>query len=328
VQYTTAASRLGAYLGAIPHWLYFTPLRRHPPAWTRVVIGSSGIGACAAALGIVIGIWMYSPAKSYRRAGVPTSIPYRGQKRWHTVLGLIFGLGAGTWAFSGMLSMDPFPMRTRGSAGERGAGDAAAIPRALRDPLHVAAFAAEDPRQVLADLPGLGVKELEFASFAGEPFYIATVGRGDTRVVPVNGAVGTGVDLQRMVGVLTRAAGPGGLAEIRTLDHYDRYYLDRHRQRPLPVLLVRLNDGEQSRYYIDPRTARIVASYNARDWMTRWLYHGLHSLDFPWLYSSRPLWDIVVITFMLGGTALSLTAVILAWRVLGRTLAGSPAPVD
>lgn len=56
--------------------------------------------------------------------------------------------------------------------------------------------------------------------------------------------------------------------------------------------------------------------------MTRWLYHGLHSLDFPWLYNHRPLWDIVVITFMLGGTALCVTSVILAWRVVGRTLTG------
>ena len=29
VQYTTTSSRFWAYLGAIPHWLYFTPLRKH-----------------------------------------------------------------------------------------------------------------------------------------------------------------------------------------------------------------------------------------------------------------------------------------------------------
>ena len=27
VQHTTRGSRIGAYFGAIPHWLYFTPLR-------------------------------------------------------------------------------------------------------------------------------------------------------------------------------------------------------------------------------------------------------------------------------------------------------------
>ena len=54
------------------------------------------------------------------------------------------------------------------------------------------------------------------------------------------------------------------------------------------------------------------------------MYHALHSLDFPWLYNYRPLWDIVVITFMLGGTALCVTSLVLAWRVLGRTLATRP----
>ena len=55
--------------------------------------------------------------------------------------------------------------------------------------------------------------------------------------------------------------------------------------------------------------------------MERWLYHGLHSFDFPWLYNYRPAWDIVVITFMVGGTALCVTSLILAWRVVGRKLA-------
>ena len=60
--------------------------------------------------------------------------------------------------------------------------------------------------------------------------------------------------------------------------------------------------------------------------MNRWLYHGLHSLDFPWLYNYRPLWDIVVITFMVGGTALCVTSLVLAWRVLGRTLGRAAIP--
>jgi hypothetical protein len=35
----------------------------------------------------------------------------------------------------------------------------------------------------------------------------------------------------------------------------------------------------------------------------------------------RPLWDIVVISLMLGGTALCVTSLMLAWRVLARKLA-------
>ena len=323
VQSTTTASRWGAYLGAIPHWLYFTPLRKNGPRWSQVVIWSSGIGTLSAILGVVLAASVYSPSKRYRRAGVPTAIPYRGWKRWHTLFGLIFGVGAVTWAFSGMLSMDPLPVQRTGgpSAGGGPPEWSSGIPRALRDrvwPLNL--FAAKHPREALAQLRGFSVKELEPISFAGEPAYLATLAGGDTRIVPLDGEPRLEFDRRTIDAVLTSAAGPDGLDELRVLDRYDRYYLDRRRERPLPVILARARDLGHTRYYIDPKTARIVGSYSARGWISRWLYHGLHSLDFPWLYDYRPAWDIVVITFMVGGTALSLTSLLLAWRVLGRTL--------
>lgn len=33
----------------------------------------------------------------------------------------------------------------------------------------------------------------------------------------------------------------------------------------------------------------------------RWLFNALHSLDFSFWYSTRPLWDIGIIEFCLGG---------------------------
>ena len=52
--------------------------------------------------------------------------------------------------------------------------------------------------------------------------------------------------------------------------------------------------------------------------LRRWLYQGLHSLDFPFLYYRRPLWDIVVIVLSIGGIALSVTTMAPAWRRLAR----------
>jgi hypothetical protein len=52
--------------------------------------------------------------------------------------------------------------------------------------------------------------------------------------------------------------------------------------------------------------------------LNRWLYHGLHSLDFPFLYYRRPLWDIIVIALSLGGLALTLVAMAPAWHRLRR----------
>ncbi len=53
---------------------------------------ASGIGSISALLGIIVAVWMFSPSQKYRHAGVPTSIPYKGWKRWHTILGLAFGV--------------------------------------------------------------------------------------------------------------------------------------------------------------------------------------------------------------------------------------------
>jgi hypothetical protein len=64
-----------------------------------------------------------------------------------------------------------------------------------------------------------------------------------------------------------------------------------------------------------------VGSYNTRAWTTRWLYRGLHSLDFPWLYNHRPAWDIVVITLMLAGAALG-DVDRARWRVVWRRTNG------
>ena len=131
----------------------------------------------------------------------------------------------------------------------------------------------------------------------------------------------TGLEHQRIID-LVNAAGGSGMVDTSVLTQYDRYYLDRRRQRPLPVVLARFHDAQNTRLYIDPSTARVVGSYDDSAWVNRWLYNGLHSLNFPWLYNYRPLWDIVVITFMLGGTALCVTSLILAWRVVGRKLRG------
>lgn len=46
----------------------------------------------------------------------------------------------------------------------------------------------------------------------------------------------------------------------------------------------------------------------------RWLYHGLHSLDCPFLYNRRPLWDIVLIVLSAGGLVLSATTLVPSWR--------------
>jgi hypothetical protein len=306
VQYTTRASRFWAYLGAIPHWMYFTPLRVHQLAWSRTVIWISGAGTAVTILGLAIGVWMY-------RFRETPQIPYRGQKRWHMLFGLTFGATAATWAFSGMLSMDPFPAATPRITQEENVVDA------LRDSLDPAAFREKSPSGVLTELKSAQVKELDLISIDNEPYYLAWIGRSDARMVPAQPAVAT-ISTKRIVELVSNAIAPTKIADARELNRYDAYYLDRHRLLPLPVVVIQLEDRDRTRFYIDPKTVRVVRAYSSQSWMTRWLYHAPHSFDFPWLYEHRPFWDIVVLTLLCGGVTLSITSILLSWRVLRRKL--------
>ena len=314
-QHTTRGSRLAAWLGAIPHWIYFTPLRKDPLLWNRVVTWSSGIGTVMSMLGLTAGLWLYSPSKRYRFPRGPSRIPYAGQKRWHTVLGLIFGLVTCTWVFSGMMSMSPFPaLRARPDA---------RVEEALRgSPLSLAAYSAKEPRVALLELEHrLNAKELELASFAGEPVYLASETPERSLIVPIGHAASGEFPQDQILTVIATATGSRAIGEVRRVTEQEAYYVDRHNERPFPVLFISLADAARSAYYIDPRTGRIVQSYSGASRWNRWLYHGLHSLDLPWLYRFRPSWDVVVLALMLGGTALCMTSVVIGWRRVRRKLA-------
>ena len=274
VQATSTASRLGAYFGAIPHWLYFTPFRQNGRLWSRIVIYASGIGAVTALLGLIVGVWITLPL---------SRIPYTGQKRWHATLGLIFGLFACTWAFSGMLSMEPFSF----SDGPR------EMAGRIDHALHPAGF--KPLQQALAEMPA-GAKEVDFKRFP--------------------------TDTDAILSTVRKSIGADTIAEVRTVTEYEAYYLDRRNRHPLPVLFIRVKDAADSMFYIDPKTARIVEAYDSASRWNRWLYHGLHSLDLPWLYAHRPAWDIAILALLIGGAWLSVTSLIMAWQVLRRTFFG------
>jgi uncharacterized iron-regulated membrane protein len=296
-QSTTRSSRIGAYFGAIPHWLYFTPLRENGRLWNKTVLWASGAGTVTSLFGLIVGLWIVLPAGR---------IPYRGQKRWHALLGLLFGLIASTWVFSGFLSMEPFAF----SQGPRQLGSRIAAALNSGD-FSLTAFAEKPPQSVLSP----AIKELDFTFVAGEPFYLA---QGDrTQLTPIHGRA---LDSARLLEISKQAAAPSKLIESHLVTEYEAYYLDRHHQRPLPALFMRFDDPAGSMFYLDPATAQIVAGYDSESRWNRWLYHGLHSLDLPWLYRHRPAWDLVALGLLGGGAWLCVTSVIIAAQLLGRKL--------
>lgn len=312
-QHTTRGTRTLAYFGAIPHWLYFTPLRSNRPLWNKIVVWSSGIGTFTSLLGLVVGIWMYSPSKRYRYDGAPSSIPYRGPKRLHLILGLLFGFVTCTWIFSGLLSMDPFEWQADDT------DTPGLVARALRGGrVRLADFRGKSPSDALRDLSPMEVKEMDLGVFGGESYYTARQAPNVSRIIPVNGRVFEQFDQARILQLVSKSVVPATIAEARVLSQYDAYYLDRHEQHPLPALFVRVNDSADSTLYIDLKTARLVEAYGKRSRINRWLYHGFHSWNLPWLYRYRPAWDIFVLLLLVGGTCLCITSVILGFELLQR----------
>jgi hypothetical protein len=295
VMLTTHRSRLLAWLGPIPHWLYFAPLRRQDSVWRQVVLWASGAGCVLAVLGLAIGVRQW-------RA------PYTGWLRWHQITGLVFGACALTWVFSGWLSMEPAAWAAAdpaliGSIARQLSGSSTVLPSTV--PSTLRSTSTSDP-----------VKEVEWTQILGVEYWAI---RTDSRLTLVDvrtmeerkeafpiDAIVSSVESSRRAAVVSS----------RLLTEPDAYYYQR--DAVLPVLRIVLDDAAQSWVHVDPKTARIVALVNRRDRVERWLYHGLHSLDFPFWYRRRPLWDGGVIVLCAGGLVLSVLGVMLGARRVRR----------
>jgi hypothetical protein len=315
---TTKRGRLLAWCGAIPHWWYIRALRANTPLWRIVMIVASGIGVIMSIAGIIAGVLRYSPSKRYRFPGPRnSSVPHTGMKRWHYVLGYSFGLVTFTWIFSGLASMDP---------GNWSPGPEASLSEKQAfagGPLETRAFQAELPVGAAALMACLHPKELELILSDGKPYYLA---RQDSKTVRLlagtpdaNNVCLTQVSTEDVSAASSNLVTGSHVSDTALLTSYDAYYYDRHDIKPLPVLRVRLDDASKTVLYVNLRTGLIEARYTNRSRLERWLYNGLHSLDFPFLYHHRPLWDTTVIVLSIGGFLLSGSGIVLSFKYLRKS---------
>lgn len=307
---TTASGRLWGGAGAVLHWLYLTPLRRNAALWNEVIVWTAIAGTVMCVGGLLWGLWRISPVRGYRLRREQHWSPYAGWMRWHHYAGLIFGVVTTTWIFSGLLSMDPWDwhpstaptkeQRSRVAGGAIDLGDltAARVRSALKG------FAPGFP------------KEVEIVRFRGN--YYASADAGIVSFDAPQFGAQDQLPADQVFGVAAIAMNGVPIEGVSWLDDYDAYYYDRNRRLSLPVLRVRYDDPQRTWLYIDPKRGTIARKEERLTRLNRWLYHGLHSLDFPFLYYRRPLWDVVVIVLSLGGLVLSATTLSASWRRLRR----------
>jgi hypothetical protein len=322
VSASTQRERLLTWFGAIPHWIYPTILRRHAEAWSWLVIVVSGLGTIMSLAGLAIGIWQFRWRRHLRRDGAPApSSPYREfVMRWHHLLGLGFGVFVCTWVFSGLMSMNPGrwspgsgPTPTQRLAWSGGP--------VMLDSLNVPPSRAWSAFREAGWTP----REMRIVRLGGTHFWVGEETPHRTARVPADaradGVMSTGAlpldTLWEMAALVARARTvipTAPLVNAQLLTDYDHYYRDRAGERPLPVLRVIFGDADRTWLYLDPRSGEIAQRREWRGRLERWLYSGLHDLDFGWLASRRPLWDVVMIFLSAGGVLLSVTGVVLSWR--------------
>src|SRR5262249_53878119 len=97
------------------------------------------------------------------------------------------------------------------------------------------------------------------------------------------------------------------------------YYFDRHDDHViLPVYRVVSHDSQHNRYYLDPLTGALLASFDANARWYRWLHQGLHTLDLAPALRARPMWDVVMLLLLSGTTVIAATGAYVGIRRLTR----------
>jgi len=292
VMLTTRGSRALAWVAAIPHWLYFMPLRLNDAWWTAVVLSISGLGTIWALAGIILGIIQFTPSLS-------------------RIFGLLFGGFTFTWVLSGMLSMQPLDWASRGNTGD-------GIPRALSGgATNLSAFPAIDAGTWKQALGQRAPKEIAFLRIQDDPYYLVSGVEDKPLLVGANQAQAdenlfhlaeqTPLEVRRepfsvesLTSRVQQAAPNVPLVESTLLSEYDSYYYSNDGSRSLPVLRIKFGDPERTWFYIDPALSRVAVRYTRLGRIERWIHHGFHSLDFSFWYYNRPLWEFGIIVLSIG----------------------------
>jgi hypothetical protein len=307
--------RVWNYAGAWIHWLY--PLRGGSldRYWANTVNWLAIAGCVMVLAGATAGLLRWRFRHPYRSG---TRTPYPGAvMRWHHIGGLLFAVIAGTWIFSGLMSMNPWRIFDTGAAPLR----MAAIEGS---PLQLTERDAA-PQALLAAASG-SVRELRWTRVLGQTLVMAQYAQGAPVILDSHSAQTAAID----AGALQSAA--QGLLEaplLRTVmqTEYDFHYYrrDAHAMtggsaKPLPVLRLEFGDAQQSWVYLDPHTGAMINRSDSGKRTNRWLFSLLHSWDFLPLLERRPLWDALLLVLSAGGALISLTGIVIAWRRLGRKL--------
>ncbi len=304
VRDTSAFERRWTLFGTLLHYYTYAPIRRHADFWRQLVLWTSGLAMLSAGTGLIVGVLRVRLRRRYRG---DSTTPYQGWMAWHHVLGLVGGIAILTWVFSGWFSMGPNRWLSHNTPGQAAAQFGRAGPAFTHGIASLRTLAA-------GTAP---VKAVEAAWYGGRPVWVVSDAVGGRRSFDA----GTGMAVEVKAEDLSRAAAanhPGTAADAPVLlTEPDRYWYARHVPPVLPVWRIVLHDPAATWLHVDAATGQLLATSTSDSRLRRWLFNGLHSLDFP-LFLKTPWWYLAIWVLSLAGLAVSVTGVVIGWRRLAR----------
>jgi hypothetical protein len=310
LQRTSFQQRAWNWIGAVIHWIYFTPLRRSWSAWNQVVWWIS----LAALLSSVAGTWLgVIRMAANRAAGRRGLSPFRGWMRWHHIIGLFASVIVATWMLSGWLSMDHGRLFSHAEATGRQS--------LAMSGLSVPAITRATSLAWIRGLPS--ATEITFNAVAGRAFVTAYDAAGAARVFFADESPAKGVAQLPQLLLLTGLdhVWPGHVRASATSDSYDTVY--RLAESTAGAALFMVDGDSGSRVYVDQYSGRLLAVMNASRRDYAWVYYALHTFQFPGLIEHPKLRTILVLLLLALGFLASVTGVVLSVKRLRREFAST-----
>ncbi len=315
VQETTRFSRWMARIGAIPHWLYFKQLRLNALLWVDVVFWLSCIGCFVCVSGVVAGLVRFKRKRKTRALDVS---PYKkAVLRWHHLSGLVFGVFVFTFILSGLMSLADLPSWL---------------------------FSKEQPidyyrlwnaDELTVDEVGTGFNEVlkhkaessvkrivcrkqmercfyeVYTNTLQTPECFMVKGQQILVLQPLS---------ESCLHSFLQSRLPDVLYSIRFVEDYSTIVRNKKHMAATAGYEIKLDDAFQTRLIVDAQTGKLEKVINDVSKWQWWLYQGLHTFRFGWFAKLEWLRQTWIILLSVGGTVVSVTALVLSYRLIKRRM--------
>jgi|SaaInlStandDraft_7_1057024.scaffolds.fasta_scaffold20541_2 uncharacterized iron-regulated membrane protein len=306
LQKTEWSERAWNYIGAVTHWIYPTVLRKNWVLWDQVVWWLSFSGVVTTIAGLWLGIIRL---RGFTGEKIKDTVsPFNGWLQAHHIMGLFAGLFVLTWIFSGWLSMDHGRFFSKPSP----------------NPDQIKKFRSISITQAVENISLEALKSLgsfsegEIFAMGGKTFVITRNAKEQKLFEPFNSNFLSPVKIKdnEVINAIKEAWPSSKIQSTERPGESDIYGNLREGSLPSNTLRVVLADSLQTWVHIDMDSGQIVSVMDRSRRQYRWLFNGLHSLDFPGLANHRPAWDVLILLLLGLGFLFCITGVVIGMKRL------------